>query len=179
MIEGADAAGETIAGIRALALSHAAALAGSGARDEALATLQPARRRLGITRPARLRPLGRVWRLGALLLGADGALYGTGDVVRAEQPARRSVVALAVAERRELQAAALRGGFPAGETVNFNAVPVDVDRLQRTGESGPLVTREGVAFVRWSATQPEALAELSGYLMDRAELLAHPPSGAG
>jgi len=173
-----DAAGRAAAGIRALTASLAASLADARARDEALAVFEPARRRFGVTRAERMRPVGRVWRLGALLLGPAGELYGTGRVVRAEQPARRSVIALAVAEQRAYQAAAVRGGYAAGETVNFDAVPVDIDELVRTDASGPLVLNGGVAFVRWSATQPDALAELAPYLRDRAALLLEPPAGA-
>ncbi|GAA4157760.1 hypothetical protein GCM10022286_09660 [Gryllotalpicola daejeonensis] len=178
MNEGTDASRDLIAGIRALTLSVATSLTEGGARTEALAELESARRRLGIIRPARMRPLGRVWRLGALLLDERGNLYGTGGLVRAEQPARRSIVALAVAERRELQAAAMRGGYSTGETVNFNAVPVDLGDLPRIGQSGPVVLRQGAAFVRWSPTQPDALIELQPYLADRAELLLHPPEGS-
>lgn len=177
-MKGADVAEPGAAGIRALAAALTRALADAGARDEALAVFEPARRRLGVTRPERMRPVGRVWRLGALLLAPSGELYGTGRVVRADRPARRSVVALAVAEQRAYQAAAVRGGFPAGTTVDFDAVPIDLDQLHRTDASGPLVLQGGVAFLRWSPSNPQALAELAPYLRDRAALLLDPPAGA-
>lgn len=173
-----DAGSGAAAGIRALAASLARSLDDAGARDEALAVFEPARRRFGVTRAERMRPSGRVWRLGALLLGPEGELYGTGHVVRAEEPARRSIIAVAAAEQRAYQAAAMRGGYASGETVNFDAAPVDLDDLVRTDASGPLLLKAGVAFVRWSATQPDALAELGPYLRDRADLLVHPPDGA-
>ncbi|MFC4244983.1 hypothetical protein ACFOYW_16565 [Gryllotalpicola reticulitermitis] len=173
-----DDSGHGAAGIRDLAASLARELADARARDEALAVFEPARRRLGVTRGERMRAVGRVWRLGALLLSASGELYGTGHVVRAAQPARRSVIALAVAEQRAYQAAAVRGGFPSGETVNFNVTPIDLGQLERTDASGPLVLRDGVAFVRWSPIQLDAVAPLAPYLRDRAALLANPPEGA-
>lgn len=177
-MERSDASSSVGADIRALAAALAQSLERGHARDEALAVLEPAHRRFGISRAERMRPVGRVWRLGALLLGDGGELHGAGRVVRAEQPARRSVVALAVAEHRAHQAAAIRGGYPPGETVNFDAVPIDVDALIGTGASGPLVLRGDVVMVRWSAAQPDALTPLETYLADRADLLLHPPEGA-
>jgi hypothetical protein len=143
----------------------------------------PERRVLGIARAPRMRPIGRVWRLGVLLLDADGGVLGTGQVVRAERPARRSITAEAVAEQRALRAAAVKGGIAEGETVNFGAHRVDFDELAGTGASGPLVLSDeygagGKVLVRWSPAQPDALIDLASYLADRVELLVHPPSGA-
>lgn len=148
-----------------------------GARDETLADYVAERRTLGIPRAARMVPLGRVWRLGVLLLTADGRLFATGRAVRAERPARRSTPAAAIAEQRALRAAAVKGGIAEGETVNFGAVPIDAAELARTGASGPLVLVGDVVFVRWSPAQPDALTALDRYLGERVELLAH-PSGA-
>lgn len=159
-----------------------ASLAAADVRTETLADLVPERRVLGIPRPARMTALGRVWRLGVLLLDADGAVYGTGRVIRAERAARKSVTANAVAEQRALRAAAVKGGIPEGETVDFAATAVDFDRLAGTGASGPLVIggdgRGGAkVLVRWSPTQPDALIGFEAYLIDRADLLLHPPQG--
>jgi hypothetical protein len=87
-------------------------------------------------------------------------------------------VTVAAGAYRAYQAAAARSGYARGETVNFDAVPVDLDELVRADASGPLVLRDGAAFVRWSPTQPDALAELAPYLRDRAALLLNPPAGA-
>ncbi len=75
------------------------------------------------------------------------------------------------------RAAAVKGGIAEGETVNFDASPIDLDELARAGTSGPLVLRDGQVHVRWSATQADALTPLERYLADRVDLLAHPPAG--
>ncbi|MGH3706288.1 MAG: hypothetical protein ACRDT9_16745, partial [Agromyces sp.] len=103
--------------------------------------------------------------------------FATGRVVRAERPVRRSTPAAAIAEQRAYAAAASKGGFAEGETVNFGAVPVDPVELVRSGASGPLVVVGDELFVRWSPAQPGALTPLGRYLADRVELLANPPSG--
>jgi hypothetical protein len=156
------------------------ALRAGAARDEILADFVPERRVLGLPRAARMMPIDRVWRLGVLLLTADGSAYGTGRVVRAERQARRSITAEAVAEQRAYRAAAVKGGIAEGETVNFDASRVDLDQLARSGASGPLVLGDDgrAVFVRWSPSQPEALSPLERYLADRVELLVRPPEGA-
>lgn len=167
--------------LQALAAAGSATAAELGrhsARDEALAEYVPERRTLGIPRAARMTPLGRAWRLGALLVTADGRLLATGRVVRAERPARRSTPAAAIAEQRAYAAAAVKGGFAEGETVNFGAVPVDPAELVRAGASGPLVVVDDELFVRWSPSLPDSLTPLDRYLADRVDLLANPPSGA-
>ena len=134
-----------------VALAIAAELAAAGARDEALAERRAARLALGfIPRPAVLAPTGRVWRLGDYLVTPDGGLLRTGQVVRvAGTDRRRSVVAATITEHHELALAARRGGYREGETVNYDASPVDLD-----------------------AVDPAALEP---YLAERAELLVHPP----
>ncbi|MGW9632197.1 hypothetical protein ACWGST_15985 [Agromyces sp. NPDC055520] len=160
------------------AAAVAAELGRHGARDEALAEYVPERRTLGIPRAARMTPLGRVWRLGVLLVDAQGRLFATGRVVRAERPVRRSTPAAAIAEQRAFAVAAVKGGFAEGETVNFGAAPVDPAELARAAASGPLVVVGDDLFVRWNPAQPDALTPLGRYLADRVELLANPPSGA-
>ncbi|MEF3404663.1 hypothetical protein [Agromyces sp. CCNWLW203] len=167
--------------LQALAAAGSAAaaeLGGHRARDEALAGYVPERRTLGIPRAARMTPLGRVWRLGVLLVDTDGRLFATGRVVRAERPVRRSTPATAIAEQRAFAAAAVKGGFAEGETVNFGAAPVDPAEIERSGASGPIVMVGDALFVRWNPAQPDALTPLDRYLADRVELLANPPSGA-
>lgn len=128
----------------------AAELAAASARDEALAEYVPARRMLGFPRAATMRPIGRVWRLGAFLITPDGKLLATGRAVRVANTERmRSVVAASITEHHELARAAARGGYRLGETVNFDARPVDPER--------------------------PGIDDLEAYLADRAELLLHPP----
>jgi hypothetical protein len=173
-----DAAGPAaVARICELIADAVTTLRGGAARDEALAEFVPERRVLGLPRAARMSAVGRVWRLGVLLLDADGRLYATGRVVRAERPARRSVTAEAVAEQRALRAAAVKGGIAEGETADFDARPIDLESLVRDGASGPLVLRDGDVFVRWNPSQPDALTPLDRYLADRVDLLVRPPGG--
>ncbi|MET4159964.1 hypothetical protein [Agromyces sp. PvR057] len=174
----ADAAGAAVAAARLLVADAAAALAAGGARQETLAALAPERRVLGIPRAARMTPTGRVWRLGVLLLDDSGGAWDTGRVVRAERAARKSITAESVAEQRALRAAAVRGGIPEGETVAFDANPIDFEALARDRAAGPLVVRDGEVLVRWNPTSPEALAPLARYLAERVELLANPPERA-
>jgi hypothetical protein len=179
-VTGPDAATAraAMARLRELITEAVTALRTGGARDEALADFVPERRVLGLPRAARMTPVGRVWRLGALLLDADGRIFATGRVVRAERPARRSIPANAVAEQRAYRAAAVKGGIQEGDTVNFDARPVDLDELARVGASGPLVLDGGAVFVRWSPSQPDALTPLERYLADRVELLVHSPESS-
>ncbi|GAA1508155.1 hypothetical protein BJ978_001303 [Agromyces terreus] len=186
---GADAAGATPAHaaagpahaaslVRRLASAAASELAAADARREVLAAYTPERRVLGLPRAARMTAVAEVWRLGVLLLADDGALHGTGRVVRAERAARRSVTADSVAEQRALRAAAVKGGIAEGATVNFDTRPVDLDELDASAASGPLVVRDGAVLVRWSPSMPDALSPLEQYLADRVGLLAHPLPGA-
>lgn len=185
---------------RAAVSAAAETLAAAGARTEVLAAFEPERRVLGVRRAPRMRVLGRVWRLGALLVDERGALFAVGRVVRAERPARRSVTAESVAEQRAYRAAAVKGGIAEGETVDFDVRPIglggdaagaggDGDDGDRGGgvagdgvpvgeaSDGPVVVRDGRVMVRWNPSDPGALVELECYLAERVELLADPPQG--
>jgi hypothetical protein len=99
-----------------------AALGAAGVADEALGTLTPARRFRGEV----IKPAGRAWRLGALLLARDGTLYETGEVTRAVEPLRGVANKSPDAEaRRERRRAAVRGRFAEGEVVNFGYTRLD------------------------------------------------------
>lgn len=178
----ADDEGEAavLAGIRADLDRAVARLTAAGARDEALAEYVPERRVLGVPRKPVLKSLGRVWRLGVFLLGPDGALYETGSATRALEPGRPAYQSASAELRREYRAAATRGRFPHGETVNFDAVPVVLEGAALRDSAGRLFLGSGgQALVRWNATAGDADAvELASYLADRVELLAEPPAGA-
>jgi hypothetical protein len=170
---------DTLAEARDLVRRTAAELAAAGARDEALAEYVPARRVLLVDRPARMLPVGRVWRLGVLLLAPDGSLLATGGITRAVEPGHPGHVAASVEDRREHRAAAFRGPFARGETVNYDAVPIRLDAAALREAPGPLLLRDGQVLVRWSASLgDDAAAPFAPYLTERADLLLHPPEGA-
>lgn len=152
----------------------AARLADAGARTETLAELMVPKRMLGVARPAVLRPVGRVWRLGVLLLDADGGLLATGSIIRVAEPGHHRNVSNLSEERRELRAAALRGRIPVGETVVYDAAPIALTR-ESLSAGGPLLLTDAGLRVRWSTA---ATTPFDAYLDERVELLAHPPQGA-
>ena len=175
----ADTAAETAAArARELVKRAVDELAAASARTEVLAAFVPERRVLGLPRAARMTPTGRVWRLGVLLLDDDGHVHATGLVARAERAARRSVTANSVAEQRAYRAAAVKGGIPAGETVNFDTTPIELTAAGLRAGDGPVLLRGGEVLVRWSPAQPDAVTPLGAYLADRVDLLVHRPEGA-
>jgi hypothetical protein len=166
---------EAIAAARAALSAAAERLA--GAPDDAVAEYAPAHRRFGLPRAARLRPIARAWRLGVLLLSADGTLRATGAVTRAVPPGHPGHMAASTEERREVRAAAFRGPFPAGSTILYDAPVIDLDALR--GATGPLFLAGDRVLVRWSLSAPDdAARDLVPYLAERVELLLHPPQGA-
>lgn len=174
----ADAAAGAVARARDAVDRAVLALADASARTETLAEYVPGRRVLGMPRAPRMARIAPVWRLGVLLLDADGRLYATGRVIRAERAVRRSITAESVAEQRAYRAAAIKGGLAEGETVDFEAqpIPLDVDAL--AAASGPLVLVGDEVLVRWNPAQPESLTPIEAYLRERVDLLVHPPQGA-
>lgn len=170
---------ETVARIHAAVRDAVDALVAAGARQEALAEYVPARRRLLIRREPVLRRTGSVWRVGVFLLDAEAVLRATGALVRATPPGRPQGLAGSVEARRALRAAAQRGGFRDGETVNFDAAPILLDAEALRASTGPLFLRDGRALVRWSAAAgDDAARDFDAYLAERVDLLAHPPEGA-
>lgn len=168
--------------LRAELARAASTLQAASARTEALAEFVPERRVLGLPLAARMRPLGRVWRLGVLLLEADASeprLFATGMLTRAQPPGRAGYQSRSAEVRREYRAAAQKGRFAEGETVDFDAVPIDVDALDELPASSPILVRADGVFVRWNGSaDPAAVVPVSSYLAERVELLAHPPQGA-
>lgn len=194
-ISAADEA--AIARVRVALTDAAARLAAAGARTEALAEYVPPTRVLLVPRPERLRPLGTVWRLGVLLLMAEGAddtasttgdaaadiqapspaLFATGSLTRAHEPGRTTFIAASAERRRQLRVAAFRGHYPPGTSVNFDAAPIPLD-ASLAGASGPVTVHDGAAFVRWVPSNPDALTDFDAYLTERVALLVDPPIGA-
>lgn len=171
-------------------LAAAGRLQAAGVTPEALAEFVPAgRRMLVFPRAATMRPLGEAWRLGALLLGTDGTLYAAGRATRAAERGRPGYQSASREERRDLAAAALRGGYPEGTPVHFDAAPIlfeDVasrrDPLEPGAPGGdalPLGIHDGELRVRWRpGATLEGAQTLESYLTERVELLINPPLAA-
>lgn len=167
----------------------ASALRGAGAPTEELAELIPAHRVLLIPRPATMRQLGQVWRLGTLLLGASddiaGSLFATGRTTRSQERGRPNHQSVSREERRDIAAAALRGGYPEGTQVNFDAPlllgadpdPTALETLvSRADVTSPIGVANGAVRVRWRAGAPlDGAPELSRYLAERVSLIVDPP----
>jgi hypothetical protein len=116
---------------------------------------------------AKLRPVGEVWRLGALCLAADGALFATGEVIVVTEPTHpnhRNELAL---ERNELRALLRRAGLPAGATAVLDARPLDLDAPEP-----PLVATGDGLGVLWAAGG--ASIPFDAYLAERVRLLIEP-----
>ncbi|GAA2752146.1 hypothetical protein [Amnibacterium kyonggiense] len=147
--------------------------------EDAVAELVPAGRRFGIPRPAKLRPVGRAWRLGVLLLSADGTVRATGAVTRAVPPGHPGHMAASTEARRQIRDAAFRGPFPQGATVHYDAPVLPLTPEALTGSAGPLFLRDGRVRVRWSVSaSDDAARDLGPYLDERVGLLLDPPQGA-
>lgn len=159
-------------------------LRSAAAPEEPFAEFLPERRRFGVFRQSsRMSPRGTVWRLGVFLLDTDpdsvSPLHRAGHSTRAVPPGHPGHHSRSAEERREYRGAALRGGYPEGTTVHFDAEPIELDAKALRESTGPLILRDGVARVRWSRTAPDADAPLfSDYLAERVDLLLNPPEGA-
>lgn len=168
----------------------AEALREAGVAPVALAEYVPERGTFLWRRKATMRPLGEAWRLGTLLLGGDGALYAHGHSTRAADRGRPSFQSESREERREIAAAALRGGYAIGSPVSFDAVPLmtatgapagaitpDLDPDQAdAGNELPIGLADGEVRVRWRVGAPLTGAQtLAAFLTERVDLLVHPP----
>lgn len=149
-------------------------LEAGGVPTEALG--EDARRGRLLRRAPRLRRVGAAWRLGVLLLADDGRTLAVGEVVRAADPGRRGYTAESARQRAEQRAAAVRGDFEEGEIVHVGWTEIDVDAVGAGTASGPLLIRDGVPVVRWSAAG--AVMPLADFLEDRVALALDPPGGA-
>jgi hypothetical protein len=167
---------QAIDAARALLRETAARLAAAAVRDEAVGEYVEPKPVLGVRRDPTMRHLGRAWRIGALLLAADGSVRATGSITRVTEPGRAQFVSRSMEVRRAYRAAAVKGRFEAGETVNHGTVPIPLD-ASLVDATGPLFVHGGEVLVRWSATA-EAAVPLAAYLRDRVALLLDPPQGA-
>ena len=162
-----------IEGIRVLLARAVQRLDAAGVPDEALATYTTPRRVLFVARKPVMLPVGRVWPLGVLLLGRDGSLHATGKITRAVPAGYPGYPSPGVEVRRGYRAAAHAGRFVEGDTVNFDAVPIELGALSES--STPLFLDGGRPRVRWNPTHPAQAVALDSYLADRVALLVEPP----
>jgi len=149
---------------RAAVDAAVARLSAAGAHTEVLAERRAGRRIGPFMRRETVVPIGRVWRLGVLLLDAAGGLRRTGTVIQAQPLRFDNHQSDRAAARRELREAILKARIDPGETVNLDAAPVAPDE---------------VATVSWNGSgDPASMVPLAAYLRDRVDLLASPPAGA-
>ena len=150
-----------------------AQLTAAGARDEAL--VEYARPRwAGLRLAPKLTTIARVWRLGVLLLGQDGALYATGTTLRVSEPRHPNAQSSLAEQRRELRAIALRSGIAAGDTVNLDARDIRFDSL--TPQTRPIARVDSRLVVQWSPNSDD-LTPFESYIAERVALLTDPPAG--
>ena len=165
---------------RALLDDAARTLRAAAVADEALGEYVEPKAVLGIRRDPTIRSLGRVWRVGALLIGSTvetgGRVWATGRITRVTEAGRSQFVSVSAEVRRAYRAAAAKGHFEPGDTVNHGAVPIPLDQ-SLVGSAGVLFVEGDVPLVRWSPTAGAAVP-LEEYLADRVGLLVDPPRGA-
>ncbi|MFD5599269.1 hypothetical protein ACFWHR_04350 [Leucobacter sp. NPDC058333] len=161
---------------RAACAETAGRLASAGVPREYLAEYVEPRRGFLRIKPPTMRALGEVWRLGALLLTDSGELYALGHATRAAERGRPGYQSLSREERREIAAAALRGGYAVGDEVNYDAAPIPLDATPAVGTELPVGYDSGELRVRWRVGAPLSGAPtLASYLAERADLLIDPP----
>ena len=172
---------------RAACVNAALELTAAGVSPDALAEYVPPRRVLIATKKATMRPIGEAWRIGTILLASDGTLYALGSSTRAAERGRPGYQSLSREERRDIAAAALRGGYPEGTSVAYDATPlplaVDSPVVTGAGDADPQLPigyADGEIRIRWRTGAPLAGAQpLAAFLRERVALLIDPLHGAG
>lgn len=164
---------------RATTLEVSAMLQRAGIETEALAEFVPEGRRLWVLpRPATMRAIGNVWRLGSLLLDTNGGLWAAGKATRAAERGRVGYQSLSREERRDVAAAALRGGYAVGASVNYGAIalPLDGPVLAALDANAPIGVAGDELRVRWrTGASLDGAQMFESYLRERASLLITPP----
>ncbi|WP_374946219.1 hypothetical protein [Agreia sp.] len=159
--------------VRRLVAGAIESLETQGVHDEALGILREPRGFSVFKTAPIIRPAGRAWRLGVLLVDRSGGVYATGDVTRAIEPLRAVTNRSAEAEaRRDDRRAAARGRFAEGEVVNHRFVALSLDDESLHAGSGPLEVQDGLVVVHWDRTSAgRGVATLDRYLADRVSVL--------
>lgn len=144
--------------------------------DEAVAVVRTPRAIGPFRRPPVMVQTGRAWRLGVLLLGADGSLAATAGLTRALEPTRSQDLSLGVEARKDARRAAARGRFREGEPVHHGVVPLTLEDAVATSPDdadpfpGRLSRRGPEVLVQWGPTARD-LRALAPYLRDRLDVL--------
>ncbi len=155
--------------LTALLSKTVASLTTAGVPDEALAELRTERHVGPLPLPPKFVLLGRVWRLGEVLIGPDATLWATGAVTRAVEPrAFAANKSDTEAARRDIQRLAAKGPFARGESVNYAAVAVGVTSADIERGDGKLVRRDGILTIRLA----HAEVPLATYLADRVRSMS-------
>lgn len=110
------------------------------------------------------RAVGEVWRLGALCLAGDGALFATGDVLVVTEPTHPNHRNALAVQRNETRSMLRRAGIPVGTTVVLDARPLDL-----AAPEPPLVVTPDGLGVQWTAGG--ASIPFAAYLTERVDLL--------
>lgn len=116
----------------------------------------------------KLRAVGEVWRLGALCLAADGAVFATGDVIVVTEPTHPNYRNELAVARNELRVLLRRAGLPMRSTAVVDARPLDLQAPEP-----PLVATPDGLGVIWTAGG--AVIPLEAYLTERVDLVVNPP----
>jgi hypothetical protein len=159
-----------VTALHELLVQAAARLQAAGVQDEALAEVYTPRGIPLVKRAPALRPIGRAWRLGVVLLSVDGRLFTAAESTRAVEPKWFNHRSSEVEHRRIAQQAAHRGPFAEGDVVNFEVVELALDEASLRAGSGPLSLVDGTVMLRW-AGHDLGLTPLDAYLDDRVSLL--------
>jgi len=142
--------------------------------DEAVAVLRTPRAIGPIRRAPVMVPTGRAWRLGVLLLDADGGLAATGRVTRALEPTRSQDLSAGVEARKDARRAASRGRFREGEAVHWDVVPLHLDAAALADPGAPFAGRLSLrgqeVVVQWGPSAGD-VRPLAAYLRDRLDVL--------
>jgi hypothetical protein len=161
--------GDPAGDLERLLADTAARLDVAGVKDEALGVLRAPRGFSFFTRPEGMRPVGRAWRLGALLLTRDARLLATGEVTRAVEPGRAATNRSPAGQRRrEIRLAASRGPFAEGEVVNFDFESISLDHESLRSGTQRVALLGDTLMVRWDDREP---VPFDRYFADRVALL--------
>lgn len=170
-----------------------ALLRSSNVHDEALAVHKQPKGLLAFATTASMKPVGRAWRLGVLLLDSSAvgvgvgaaansttAAYRVGEITRAIEPGRAAVNRTALGEKRRAdRLTASRGPFAKGDVVNFDYTPIDLSVAALRAGSGAIFLAGETVMFRWGGADlsgdTDGVSPLEAYLADRLAVVLETP----